>query len=172
VDGLVLAGGSSSIRGLVINGFGGNGITIDSTGNSLQCNSIFNNTGLGIDLTPSGVTPNDLGDGDAGANERQNFPTLISALVIGGDLQIIGLFNSEPNNNYRLDFFLNPTCDPSGYGEGEQFIETLTDTTDILGNFAFTRVVPGITPTGQFVTVTATDDNGNTSEFSACQLVN
>lgn len=171
-DGLALAGGSSVLQGLIINSFGGNGISVASSGNRLQCNSIFNNSGLGIDLAPPGLTPNDLGDSDSGANDLQNFPTLIDASVIGVNLQITGVFNGQPNQDYELEFFVSPSCDPAGHGEGEQLVDTLTDTTNGIGNFAFMIVTPGIAPAGQFVTATATDDNGNTSEFSACQLVN
>lgn len=45
-------------------------------------NEIFANEGLGIDLGPSGITPNDPGDPDTGPNNLQNFPTLTSVAPV------------------------------------------------------------------------------------------
>ena len=59
----------------------GRGINVVSgTGNRLSANTIFANDLIGIDLANNGVTPNDAGDGDAGANNLQNFPVLTSAI--------------------------------------------------------------------------------------------
>ena len=59
----------------------GAGIRVNSgTGHGILGNSIFANAELGIDLGPGGVTANDAGDGDAGANNLQNFPVLTYAV--------------------------------------------------------------------------------------------
>ncbi|MGH7135645.1 MAG: right-handed parallel beta-helix repeat-containing protein, partial [Pirellulales bacterium] len=63
-------------------------------GNLVEANSIFANTGLGIDLGGDGVTPNDDGDGDDGPNDLQNFPLLASAASYGGQTFITGTLNS------------------------------------------------------------------------------
>src|SRR5207302_257787 len=61
-------------------GNGGAGIAVEATArnNILSYNVIYGNGGLGIDLLNAqgnyGVTPNDPGDGDSGANDAQNFP--------------------------------------------------------------------------------------------------
>jgi parallel beta-helix repeat protein len=47
--------------------------------NVITRNSIFGNSGIGIDLAPNGVTQNDSGDGDTGPNENLNFPVLSGA---------------------------------------------------------------------------------------------
>ena len=50
---------------------------LSATGNAILGNRVFSNAGLGIDLSPdSGVAPNDIGDSDAGANNRRNFPVV------------------------------------------------------------------------------------------------
>jgi hypothetical protein len=131
-------------------------------------NSIHSNTGLGIDLFPLGVTPNDPGDADSGPNELQNFPVLTSASTGGGTTQIQGTLNSHAITAYRLEFFSNTTCDPSGYGEGERFLGSTNVATNATGSVSFNATFAGMS---SFVTATATDPAGNTSEFSNCAPV-
>jgi titin len=149
------------------------GVSLTSgTGNAILSNSIFSNGGLGIDLFasgfPSGVTPNDAGDSDSGANNLQNFPELTSALVFGGSPTIKGDLNSAAATDFALEFFSNTDCDPSGNGEGETFLGSSTETTDGTGNVSFSVSLGTTVPVGQFITSTATDPDNNTSEFSQC----
>jgi hypothetical protein len=67
--------------------------------------------------------------------------------------------------------FTNASCDPSGFGEGERPIATLTVGTDGTGFAPFMMVWLNPFGPGQFITATATDAEGNTSEFSACLQV-
>ncbi len=66
-------------KGNIIANNGGNGITVMTAAelyNTFTENSIYNNTGLGIDLLPSGPTGNDVGDIDTGPNDFMNFPVI------------------------------------------------------------------------------------------------
>jgi hypothetical protein len=145
--------------------------------NALLGNSIFSNAGLGIDLEfdgdPNCVEPNDTGDGDTGPNNLQNYPVLTSVSNSGGMTTITGKLNSVANKTYRVEFFRNGAIDPTGYGEGQTFLGFKNVTTDGTGNISFNASFPQIA-TNQYVTATATDPNGNTSEFSAAigQLLN
>lgn len=146
---------------------GGDGVWVRSgTGNTIKTNSIFTNTELGIDLgTDNTVTPNDEYDPDAGANNLQNFPVLTSA----SSTTTGGVLDSTPNTTFTIQFFSSPTlvgCDPSGFGEGQTFLGQASLPTDGSGHVFFTA---GFSlPDGNFVTATATDPYGNTSEFSNC----
>ena len=153
----------------------GAGVTVESgTGNSILSNSIDANGGLGIDLFPSGVTPNDPGDPDAGANNLQNFPSVglvTSFCAFTCFTRIPVTLDSTPNTQFRLEFFSNPACDPSGNGEGRQFLGSASLTTGSGGSASTFVVLPVRVSGGSVVTATATDPAMNTSEFSNCAPV-
>jgi hypothetical protein len=168
-------GGTSAGAGNVI-AFNNSGVLVAgaaSTGTAILGNRIHDNVKLGIDLFSGGfgdfggeVTPNDPGDGDTGPNNLQNYPVLTSMISSGEATSIAGTLNSMASTTYRLEFFANNSADPSGFGEGESFIGTTNVTTDANGNASF-NVNVLLVAAGQRVTATATDPNGNTSEFSA-----
>jgi len=149
------------------------GIALASgSGNTFRANRITGNTHLGITLSDTiTVTANDIDDADVGPNGLQNFPLLTSAISSGSNTTVIGAFNSAPNANYTLEFFANTACDASGYGEGHTLLGAITVITDGVGNEAISFVLNTAIPLAQFITATATDANGNTSEFSACVAV-
>lgn len=165
-------GGATAATANVIAFNKSNGVAVSAgTANSIRRNSIFSNAALGIDLGAAGVTPNDVGDADVGANNLQNFPVIQGAAQSGGGTLVLGSLNSTPSTTFILEFFANPTCDASGFGEGQTFVGTLTVNTDASGNVNFTTTFPTAVPLDQSLTATATDPAGNTSEFSACSQV-
>jgi hypothetical protein len=66
---------------------------------------------------------------------------------------------------FTIELFANVEGDPSGFGEGQFFLGSVTVTTDDNGFATFTATFS--LTAGQFITATATDPNKNTSEFSA-----
>jgi hypothetical protein len=163
-------GGTNSGEGNLITFNRGSGIAIyedtsqpNNIGNSFLGNQIFSNSQLGIDIDgDNAINPNDLGDVDTGNNNLQNFPLLSS--VSGNTVN--GFLNSNPNTNFRIEFFANTAYDPSGAGEGEVYLGFQQVTTDANGNATVTY---NYTPvTGKpFLTATATNlTTGDTSEFS------
>ena len=142
------------------------GVNIDSgRGNSILTNSIHDNGGLGIDLSPVGTQQNDSCDADTGPNDRQNRPVLTRAVLSGGTATIFGTLNSIASSSFTLELFSNATAD----AEGETYLDTITVTTNATCNATFTAtlaVAPNLS-----VTATATDSERNTSEFSAPVIV-
>ena len=145
--GVLLNGGPSNLIGGLAPGAGNvisanaTGVVVSlgtgnpSVGNSILSNSIFGNTGLGINLDvigASAVTPNDPGDADTGPNNVQNFPVL--AGVAGG---VQGTLNSLANASFTIQYFANAACDSSGFGEGQTLLGTVLVTTDANGNATF-----------------------------------
>jgi CSLREA domain-containing protein len=132
-------------------------------GNSIYANNSSWADKLGIDLNKDGVTLNDADDSDGGPNNLQNFPVITG---LQGS-QVSGVLTSTANTTFRLEFFANPECTQSGYGEGKTFLGTFDVTTNASGRADFQSTLT-TAPGGQLVTATATDPDGNTSEFSAC----
>lgn len=134
---------------------------------TISRNSIRDNGALGIDLSVVGVTGNDALDADVGANERQNFPVLSAAQPSS----VTGFLSSTPNETFTIELFSSPACDPSGFGEGAQFVGSKTVTTSASGiaSFAVTLATPAAA--GSVITATATNSTGSTSEFSPCAPV-
>lgn len=150
----------------------GEGVVVDGDGaygDTISANSIFGNGLIGIDLNADGVTLNDPGDSDTGSNGLQNFPVIASVTRQGGQLLIGGTLNSRPFGTYRLEFFADASCDPSGYGQGQTYLGAKTVIADAFGNVTFAAKFP-LNPSAPtpIVTATATDQSGNTSEFSRC----
>ncbi len=149
--------------------FGGEaGVVVDygQTSDSILSNSIFANSRLGIDLNNDGVTPNHPGGPVSGANYDQNYPVLSHALTFQGSTIIIGTLNSAADSTYTIQFFDNPTADPSGYGQGQTLIGTTTVTTDASGNASFQASFSATVNAGDAISATATDSSGDTSEFA------
>jgi len=133
---------------------------------TISRNSIFSNGGLGIDLgAPQGVNTNDPGDADAGPNALMNFPVLSSAHAAPGRLVVKGTIDTPNPGTVTIEFFANPVptpgSDPSGHGEGAVFLGTVRPNPQ----GTFTVALPPVAA-GTFITATATDANGNTSEFA------
>jgi hypothetical protein len=147
---------------------GASGVALRGVQCLIEGNSLYANAGLGIDLGTDGITLNDVGDGDAGPNGLQNFPVLTAATLSSSNLMVVGALNSGTNKIYRLDFYSNPACHTSGYGEGKRHLGFTNVMTDGNANASFRAVFP---PLGGelYMTATATDSNGNTSEFSLCR---
>lgn len=153
------------------------GVFIHPTANGTEIsgNSIHSNGELGIDLMTFGgiggafgPTANDSCDPDDGGNRLQNFPVLTSAIKAGSSLVVDGTLNSVASETYRLEFFGNAACDPSGFGEGHAFLGAVEVTTDGACSTSFSATV-ATTGVLDFVTATATRlSTRDTSEFSAC----
>ena len=187
--GVVLGGANNVIGGtgpgeanvIAFNGFSGVFISnVSAANNPVRGNSIFSNgafntlnnpqgSTIGIDLVPDfGVTPNDSGDGDAGANNLQNFPVITSVTPGASSFNVKGTLGSSASTAYDLDFYAGGACDPSGHGEGARRLASAQVTTDSGGLASFDLTFNVALADDQVLSATATDPAGNTSEFSPC----
>jgi parallel beta-helix repeat protein len=134
-------------------------------------NSIVDNSGLGIDLVggkedATGVTRNDAQDRDTGGNGLINYPERLTATDDGTSTAVEGRITSPDPQSVTVELFVNDAPDPSGFGEGQTFLATAIS--DAKGRFTAT-LPSGLA--GRWLTATATDSAGNTSEFSETVLV-
>jgi len=167
-------GGSPPAYRNVIAFNGGDGVALATDGginNYVDPNWIHDNGGLGVDINDDGPTPNDGLDADTGPNDMQNYPVLTSAVAEGGGLTVSGYLSSTPRLYFNLFFLANKECDPSGYGEGEQFIdERPVADTDGDGMNVFSFYLSQAVAPGTFIVASASNPE-STSEFSQCVAV-
>ena len=179
-DGIYMANAGTitgEILGNTVHNNGWAGILIGS-GNefAITSNSVYSNGQLGIDLGGSrGVTANDAGDGDSGANALLNFP-VINEFDAASDPTIdydINLDVPADAEGYRIEFFKNTSADASGNGEGETYLGSIDTGSHAGGDLNFTGSFSSAASVsgGDIISATATRKTSATtyditSEFS------
>lgn len=154
--------------------------SINTVGNTISHNSIYNNGAIGIDLSntdwwlaPDGITANDPLDADTGPNGLQNYPVITASMTRcdgSVDTKNTPMFNSTPNTTFTIDYYANPSWNPSSTipRQGEQWVTSETVTTDAGGNATLNlTLINSIT----YPSVTATAPDGSTSEFGSINTV-
>ena len=111
---------------------------------------------------PRGVGPGDL---DAGPNSLQNFPVITGAQLSGSTISISGTLESTPSSTFTIEVFANPAADPSGAGQGKTWIGSVDVVTDAAGSAAIIASLAANMTSGSYISCTASDAAGNTSEF-------
>ena len=155
----------------------GTGIrVVNGQHNAVHGVALLGNGGLGIDLAGAGVTANDndsLPQPVDYANRGLNFPLLDSAKGGHNSGKISGSLLTTPGT-YWISIYASNACDPSGHGEGMYYFGGAFATTGNLGaNGQFLApftIQPAFVDYAStpFITATAEDADGNTSEFSSC----
>lgn len=185
---VVGASAASAVNGTVfsntIRGMGAGGIVATAGGdNALRTNLVYGNGvqghGMAIDLGVGGPDANDPGDLDGGANLMQNFPTvdrIVLAHAIAGQpadvpASVAGRLDAPPGS-YRIDAYYSHGCNPAGQsagrGEAEAFVGSRRiDLFAGIPTFEMPIVIPALADAA-FVSLTATDAAGNTSEIGTC----
>ena len=170
-----LIGGSAAGAGNLIafNGFGqpsSSGILVlsSATGYTIRGNTMYGNNGPSIDLGEDGLTPNDPGDTDTGANNLQNFPIIKSVVHGASTTEILGKLDSTSSTTFDLDFYSNPACArfPRELLQAQGYLGLGQATTNASGHADFDITLPVPTEAGARITATATDPGGDTSELS------
>jgi hypothetical protein len=171
-NGFNLSSDYNRIEGLTIANAPENGIAVEGvaadTGrfNTFSNNLIYGNGDLAIDLNIDGVTINDGGDGDDGANQLLNYPD-IDSVFSQPDATFMIYGRAEPAS--IVEFFVahpagDTTRPANALGHGDAYAFAGSTTASALGDFSFHD-----TSSSHFTMLTcaATDTLGNTSELSS-----
>ncbi|HKI17260.1 MAG TPA: Calx-beta domain-containing protein, partial [Isosphaeraceae bacterium] len=148
-------GGTNSDQGNTIAFNVAAGVIVSlGTGDSILSNSMYSNGQQGTVLV-------------ATANHAQSAPTITGAGGGGTTNDVEGSLVSVPNTTFLIDFFSSPTPDPSGRGQGQNFLGSTTISTDSSGNGSISFDLATAVPVGFWVTSTATNQStGDSSPFS------
>jgi len=146
-----LAPGEGNVIAFNRTGIGAGGQT------SILSNLFYGNSLIDIDLAGDGPTANDFRDAD----HLQNFPVIASVTRNPGETVVSGGLNSTASTSFTLQFF----ADAPGPTPGQRLLGTQALTTNSAGDASFQFTFPFSTSADEFITATATDSNGNTSEF-------
>jgi hypothetical protein len=126
------------------------------SGDAILADSIFSNGSLGIALLSSG-------------NNSEPTPVLTAAGYSNGTLTVSGTVQGTVGATLTIEFFSNPTSSAQGQTYlGSTTVQVAANGTATFSGVTFTT---GLTARGQFITATATDANGDTSQFSAALVV-
>lgn len=177
-------GGAITGEGNIIAFNGDDGIHLtgsaSSINNSFLGNQVWANGLLGINLGGQGVvTPNDPNDSDTGPNDLLNFPENLNFTLNGGNIDYQFDLDVPGPQDYHIEFFNNPSgIDPSGHGEGEEFIGAVSINHPGGGSMTFSGSFTPSTAVmvDDLLTTTTTEDLGmgdfgSTSEFSGNSIV-
>jgi len=160
--------------------FNNDGVAISGSGtlvsNAVRGNLIYDNGLLGIDLADDGESSNDFGDADSGVNNLQNTPEIDQSQTqyneSTGEVEVRYLVDCNTTNcdygssGLTVDFYL---ADGQSSGEGKTYLYTDQYPSNSATSFRNVSFAPpgGVTVTrDDFIVATATDADGNTSEFT------
>src|SRR5205085_4600362 len=100
---------------------------------------------------------------------------ITSAVSSSGNTMIMGTVDQSFNgsSDITVEFFANPDCDPSGFGEGKTFLGSTTIPHGSVSTATFTTTLPQTAPADQFITATSFYSSlAATSGFSRCRKIN
>jgi trimeric autotransporter adhesin len=182
--GILLSASSSTLPATIT--------TVTPVRNTISENSIYDNAGLGIDLDPrswllgDGVTANNGTTSATIPNTGTDYPVITLSRLSAGNLIVKGFIGSQSNGSTtfagnKLEFFVadNTPANQNGevilgdgksrpHGEGRTYIGSCTADANGLFDCSFPTTITNAID----ITATATDSNGNTSEFSSVALNN
>lgn len=157
------------------------GIEMTGTGtyrNEIYSNSIFGNPASwaagGAEVNLDGYAYG-FNDPNSTAPDRGlNSPAIDSVIGSGSRGTLVGHLASS-NDFYLIEVYSSPTCEAGGAFThapyGFTSISNATGTANGTGGFKFDFTsTQSISLSGRYITATAIDSNGNSSQFSACKL--
>ncbi|MCR5115422.1 MAG: right-handed parallel beta-helix repeat-containing protein [Bacteroidales bacterium] len=140
-----------------------------TTDNRISRNSIHDNQYAGIDIFPWGVNANDPNDSDDGCNHLMNYPVIESVVYDNptGRTTITGHLDTPDPGSATVELFTSDAAESIFTPrEGKRYLTSITPYPDGTIWLQTDDVQPS-----DFIIATATDRDGNTSEFSAASNI-
>ncbi|HWB10985.1 MAG TPA: Calx-beta domain-containing protein [Pirellulales bacterium] len=136
------------------------------SGNVIRGNDIFANGDIGLVTDINGVMSTYAEQ--RGVSLPHSAPVLTSAVFDQQGTVVTGTLTGEPLTYYAIDFFANDSVPPSGFGDGQTYLQSISVLMDASGSTDFQITLDQAVPIGKWITATATPDtpDGNTSQFS------
>lgn len=143
---------------------------------NINVNEFYSNGDLAIDLNNDGVSLNVNVDKEQSANYGINYPIIGSAFYneVDEKLTVYSSVIDVPfSDTYFLDYFYNESCDDSGYGEAQFYLETIPlfiDESGVVDDSAIISL-PSLDIDrldGIYITATHSSKFAGTSELSKC----
>ena len=176
-NGLGLPNGGDGVRAESGAGSAPAGGFTAANANFVTKNTIASNTGNGVGildtsrllrLEQNGIANNGLLGiaRDATANNGQPAPVIADAVTTATGITVTGTATGPANAQLRIEVYGNATADPSGFGEGQTFLNAVTVTTNAAGQAPFSVDVATTSVVSATAQAVAT---GDTSSFSAAK---
>ncbi|MFN0187975.1 MAG: cadherin domain-containing protein [Bacteroidia bacterium] len=154
---------------IIANSLAGIVTTNGGYSNRFLSNRFINIDEMSIDLKGDGVSNNDNLDPDpttgAANNYLQNFPEMFDADSVAGGVRVCGELNSNINETFILQIYKSENQTASTFGAAEELIGSLNVTTASNGIVQFSTIINTPVNSGDYISVSATDSSGNTSEI-------
>ncbi len=156
-------------RNIIANSLTGIITTNGGYSNRFLSNRYINIAEMAIDLKGDGVSNNDNLDPDpttgAANNYLQNFPEMFDADSVAGGVRVCGELNSNINETFILQIYKSENQTATTFGAGEELIGTMNVTTASNGIVQFSTIINAPVNSGEYISISATDSSGNTSEI-------
>ncbi|MBL8826877.1 MAG: hypothetical protein JNM18_07800, partial [Planctomycetaceae bacterium] len=164
-------GGTNAGEGNVIAFNDYSGIYTDNTTvtSTIRRNSLYSNTGIGIDLNGDGVTLNDLNDADGGGNGGKNFFLPTTMTYDGSQFVLSGTYDGiAAARTYHVELFANS----SSTDEAHRYLGYISFTTNSSGDATISnQTLVASLNQGEWVSFITTDTTGAiSSEIAAAQF--
>ncbi|HJT30908.1 MAG TPA: Calx-beta domain-containing protein, partial [Pirellulales bacterium] len=160
-------GGANSGAGNLVAFNAGRGVTVPfGNGNTVRGNDIFANGDLGLMTDMNGAMATYAEP--RGVSLLHIAPVLTSAVFEPDGALVSGTLSGTPLTRYEVDLFANDAVNPSGFGDGQTYLQSVSVLTDDSGTVQFQIPFDAAVPVGKWITATATADGpqANTSQFS------
>lgn len=157
---------------IAFNGGAGIALALHAPAN-IYGNRIYANGGLGIDYGKDGPTPNSTAGSAPSMTDPvpANYPILTGVVVAGSTVTITGYIDTASSITATIQIYVSDSADPSGCGEGQDWVGVIPVLTDSAGHAEFSAAFSGAVVRVGHYAATAWTLAARTGEFSCVNVI-